>query len=83
MTHNKNLIPLSYLLINCIFARSAPQILSLKNECTLCFSDCPIIGLCDSSAYCWVDIISLLIAPPKVLTKDLYVCVADIFSKYL
>ena len=32
MTHNKNLIPLLNLLINCISAKSTPQILSLNEE---------------------------------------------------
>ena len=34
ITHNENLNPLLDLLINCISARSAPQILSIKGECT-------------------------------------------------
>ena len=33
ITHNKNLIPLLYLLNNCISAKSAPQILSLNAAC--------------------------------------------------
>ena len=34
ITHNENLNPLLNLLINCISARSAPQIFSIKGECT-------------------------------------------------
>ena len=33
-THNKERIPLLNLLINCISARSAPQLLSIKDEYT-------------------------------------------------
>ena len=32
ITHNKNMNPLLNLLINCIPARYAPQILSIKDE---------------------------------------------------
>ena len=34
ITHNENLNPLLNLLINCISVRLAPQILSIKGECT-------------------------------------------------
>ena len=36
ITHNKNLIPFikPTLFINCVSAKSAPQILSIKGECT-------------------------------------------------
>ena len=37
MTHNKNLNPLLNLLINCISAKSAAQILSLNAEYTSLF----------------------------------------------
>ena len=37
MTHNKNSIPLLYLLINYMSGRCAPQILSLKEEYNLLF----------------------------------------------
>ena len=36
ITHNKNL-PLLNLHINCTSARSAPEILSVKDECTFLF----------------------------------------------
>ena len=50
ITHNKNLNPLLNLLINCISSKSAPQILSIKGDCTFLFLDFLIIGLCNSSA---------------------------------
>ena len=37
--HNKNLVPLSDLLIDYISARSAPQILSLNDEYTFSLND--------------------------------------------
>ena len=37
MTHNKNVVPLLNLLINCISAKSTPQILSLNKEQTFLF----------------------------------------------
>ena len=45
MAHNKYLIPLSYLLINCISAKSTPQMLSLTEEETLLYLNILIIGL--------------------------------------
>ena len=50
ITHNKTLKALSNLLINCISGRSAPQILSIKVECTFLFLNFLIICLCNSSA---------------------------------
>ena len=47
-THNKNLISLLHLLINCMSAKSTQQILSLNNEYTLL-----IIGVWGSSSSCW------------------------------
>ena len=32
MTHNKNIAPLPNVLISCIWAKSAPEILSLNEE---------------------------------------------------
>ena len=49
ITRNKKQAPLLNLQINCISAKSAPQILSLKDEITLPFSNFPVIGLCNSS----------------------------------
>ena len=37
ITQNKNCNPLLNLLISCISARSAPQLLSIKDECTFHF----------------------------------------------
>ena len=49
ITHNKNLNPLLNLLVNCISARSAPQILYIKGDCTYIFLTFLMIGLCNSS----------------------------------
>ena len=48
MTHNKNETPLLYLFINYIPAKSALQMLSLKEEYTLHFLNFLIIGLGNS-----------------------------------
>ena len=48
--HNKHLNPLLNLLINCISAKSMPQILSIKSECTFLLLNLLIIGLGNSSA---------------------------------
>ena len=48
--------------MNCISARSAPQILSIKVDCTFIFLDFLIIGLCNSSANSLFDIFLFLIA---------------------
>ena len=37
ITHNKNLIPLLYLLNNCVSVKSTPQALSLNAEYTFLF----------------------------------------------
>ena len=52
MTHNKSLIPLSSLCINCISAISTAQILSLKQEYTFLSSNFLIIAQCSSAANC-------------------------------
>ena len=44
-------------------ARSAPQILSIKDECTSIFSNFLTIGLCSCSANCLLEITLFLIAP--------------------
>ena len=51
--------------------------LSLNKEHTLCVLNFLINGLCNSSANCWFDIISVLIAPPETLTPE------DFLSKNL
>ena len=80
-THNKNLNPLLNLLINCISARSAPQILSIKGDSTFLLLNFIITGLCNSSANSCVaefkgrlfEIFSFLILLPEVfLSKYLY-----------
>ena len=66
ITYNKNLNPLLNLLINCISARSVPQILSIKGACVFLFLNVLIIGLCHSSASSSSDIISFFTAPLEV-----------------
>ena len=52
IAHNTNLMPLLNLLINCISAKWAPQILSWNDGYTFIFLNFLIIGLCNSSANC-------------------------------
>ena len=47
VTHNKKRIPLLNLLINCVSGRSAPQRLSIEDECTFLFLKFLIIRLCN------------------------------------
>ena len=63
-----------------MFAGYAPQILSLKDEYTLHFSNFLIVGSCNYSANSWFAIISLLKPLPEA---DLYVREADLLSKNL
>ena len=56
ITHNKKQIPLLNFLINCISARSAPQILPVKDECTFILLNFLKIGLCNFSANSLLDI---------------------------
>ena len=65
ITHNENLNPLVNLLINCISAKSAPQILSIKGECTFLLLNFLIICLCNSSANSSLEIFSFLIPLPE------------------
>ena len=51
IAHNKNLIPLLYLLINCISAKPTPQILSLNAEYTFLFLNFLMMDLSSSSAH--------------------------------
>ena len=60
ITHNKKRIPLLSLLINCISARSAPHVLSMKGECTFLYSNFQVIGLCNSPANHLFEIFSFL-----------------------
>ena len=70
MTQNKNQKSLLILFINCICAKSAPQILSIKRECTFLLLNFLIFGLCNSSANSLLEIFSFLIT-------DLFASVAD------
>ena len=80
MTIIKNEVLYYILLINRIFGRSAPQVLSVKDVYTFCFSYFIIIDLCNSAANCRLamsrgccfEIILLLIAPLEdFLSKNL------------
>ena len=85
ITHNKNLNLLLNLLINCISVRSAPQLLSIKGDCTFLLLNFLIIGLCNPSVNCrlaksdgrWSDKFSFLIPLPKA---DLSASKADFLS---
>ena len=58
--------------MNRISARSAPKILSIKDECIFLFSIFLIIVLCKSSANYLLEMISILTAPSYVfLSKSL------------
>ena len=70
--HNKNLNCLLDLLINCISARSAPQILSIKGDRTLLFSNFLKTALCNSSANCFFEIFSFSIPLADVFYKKPY-----------
>ena len=59
------------LLINCISARSAPQLLSIKDECTFLFLKFLIIGLCNSSANSLFEIFSFLTVPAEVFYQKI------------
>ena len=70
MRYNKKRVYLLNLLIICILPRSAPQILSMKDERTFCFLFF-IIGLCNYSADFLLDAFSFLIFPPDaILSKN-------------
>ena len=72
ITHNKNLNPLLNLLINCICAKSAPQIFSIKNKCTFLLLNFLIIDLCNSLANSLIGMFSFLMLLPEVfLSKNL------------
>ena len=48
--------------MNCMSARSATQILSIKGECIFLLLNILIIGLCNSSANYLLEIFSFIIA---------------------
>ena len=72
-------IPLLNVLINCISARSAPQIMSTKDKYTFRFLNLLITDLCNSSADSSLDLISFLIAP---LETDLSTSEVDFLSQH-
>ena len=72
ITHNKNLNPLLNFLINCISAKSAPQILSMKGECIFLLLKFLIIGLFNSRANSLLEIFSLLIPLPGLFYQNIY-----------
>ena len=62
ITLNKNLNPLSNLLINCMPPKSEPEILCINGECTFLLLNFQIFGSCNTS----LDIISFLTVQPEV-----------------
>ena len=66
ITHKKNLNALLNLLNNCVSAISAPQILSLKGECTFLLLNFPRISLCNYFATSFLKIFSFLVPLPGV-----------------
>ena len=72
VAHNKNLNILLILQINCILEKLAPQILSIKVECTFLFLNFLIVGLFNSVANSLFDIFPFLALPPEAfLSKNL------------
>ena len=82
MTYNIKRTTLLNLLINCILARSALQIWSVKDECTFRFSNSLIIDFCKSFANYWFGKILLLTPlPDNPLKQDLFhINLLSIFS---
>ena len=70
--HNKKQIPLLNLVNNCISAKSEPQMLSIKGECTFHFSNFLVIGLCNSSANSLFCIVLFLTAPHTLFYQKNY-----------
>ena len=71
MSIKQNLNPLLNWLINCISARSAPQILSLQGKCTFLFLNFLILGLCNFSVNSLFGIFSFLIRLPEVFYRKI------------
>ena len=68
IANNEKQTLLLKLFINCISARSVPQIMSQKDECTFWFSNFLIIGLCKPSANIVLfSITQLKVLAPQVL----------------
>ena len=70
ITHHKNLNLLLNAFINCISAKSVPQILSIKGECSFLLLNFLIIGFCNCSANSLLEIISFLTIPPEVYLSE-------------
>ena len=58
--------------MSCISVRPAPQLLSIKGECTFLLLNILIFGLCNSSVNSLLDIISFLSLLPEVFYQDVY-----------
>ena len=71
-TQNKNLNHLLNLLVSCISAISAPQMLSLKSECTFLILNFLITDLCNASANSLLEMISFLTVPSDVFYQKVY-----------
>ena len=71
ITHNKNLNPLLNLLINCISAKSALQVLFIKSDCSFLFLNLFIIGLCNSLANALFEIFPFLTPPPDAFYQKI------------
>ena len=71
-THRQKRIPLLNLLNNCISAKSASQILSIKDECTSHFPNFLMTGLCSSSANSLFCMISFLTTPHTVVLSKTF-----------
>ena len=56
----------------CLLIASAPQILSMKNECTFLFLNILIIGLCNTSANSFSKICSSLTVQPEAFLSKNY-----------
>ena len=63
-------------------ARSAPQILSIKGECTFLLLNFVIIDLSNSSANSLVEMFSFLTVPPEIYKplKPVHVDIHDILD---
>ena len=88
ITHKKNRNPLSNLQINCIFAKSASQILPIKGDCTFLFLNFLITGLCNFFPNPLLEIFSFLIVLPesdlsRVAKVSDHASKADFLSKNL
>ena len=60
------------MLISCLSAKSSPEILFIKDECTILFSNFQLIGLCSSPANSLICMISFLSASLEVFYQKIY-----------